>query len=736
MNGINNLTGHFTLPAQKNMDTEVQMLCKKWGADAIRDSDGTVLSQELLGLGHDVYSTICLIRADQKWVKEHPDQCQQKFLISQPVCCQNGSELRIKIMKGYSSEQFKIDDLHDVKKYWEVIDRTAGEVVNTENWRYLDQSREVLVRNPKQWHIYTVNFLVYQIWETTSMYNYITNHWTGEHQMGVDPRQPLTYVHLLEYLEKWLIDHPKTDVVRFTSLMYQFPLIKNENCETVYLEWTGYLDAMSALALDEFEKEYGYRLKSEDIVDQGYFNNSSRVPKKELLDWMEFVQKFVRSFAKQCVEIVHKHGKKAVLFFCDHWIGTEPYLKGFEEIGFDGIIGPCLSGVELRRITDVPGDMVKEVRLYPYFFAVNLQDEPVFQQGGDPVKECKKWWKQIRRALLRRCANRIGFGGYLDLAMKYPDFLDYVAHLADEFRTVLYKTKKTPPYHIGKKVAILDVWGKLRSWMHNENWPKGHIPECLCGLPVEVEFISFDDIRKNGISKDIGVIINWGRVGSSWSGGKNWIDVDVIEKIRRWIYDGGGFIGVEDPTSYEYQGRFFQLADVLGVQKEVGNTLGWSKNIKPAINKNHFILEDAPENINLGAQNSSVYINSDETELLAGTPDKVLLSTHNFGKGKAVYMADYLHTPENIRLFFRTILWTTGLEKKMKLWFTSNYNTDCACYPQVNQFVVMNNTDLSQRTTIYNDTGRSTETSLMPMEMKWFTLEQLNSLCAPNHDNY
>ena len=31
---------------------------------------------------------------------------------------------------------------------------------------------------------------------------------------------------------------------------------------------------------------------------------------------------------------------------------------------------------------------------------------------------------------------------------------------------------------------------------------------------------------------------------------------------------GGGFIGVGEPSGYQYQGRFFQLSDVLGVEKE------------------------------------------------------------------------------------------------------------------------------------------------------------------------
>jgi 1,3-beta-galactosyl-N-acetylhexosamine phosphorylase len=260
------ITGHFTLPAQKGMDKEVKMLCEKWGVDAVRDSDGTTLSPEILGMGPDVYSTICLIRADQAWAKSHPGQCQQKFLMSFPVTCSTDGELKIKIQKGYSVEQFRIDTEHDPEKYWEVIDRTLNKVVDVRDWRYLE-SGEVLIKNSLKWHVYTVNFLVYQIWESTSMYNYITNNWTGEHQMGVDPRQPQTGEHLLEYLDKWLETHPDTDYVRFTSMIYQFPLIKNEKRENVYQDWSGYLDPMSALALDEFEKQKGYRLRSEDIVD-------------------------------------------------------------------------------------------------------------------------------------------------------------------------------------------------------------------------------------------------------------------------------------------------------------------------------------------------------------------------------------------------------------------------------------------------------------------------------------
>ena len=723
------LTGHFTLPAQAGMDKEVKMLCQKWGVDAIRDSDGTVLSRDILSLGPSIYSTVCLIRADQKWAQTHPDQCQQKFLMSFPVTCKDDGTLDIKIQTGYSKEQFKIDTLHDPKKYWQVFDRTTGSEISTDAWDYRADSEEVVVRTPEKWHVYTINFLVYQIWETTSMYNYITNNWAGEHQKGVDPYQLETREHLLGYLDQWIQAHPNTDFVRFTSMFYQFPLMKNEKRENVYLDWSGYLDPISPLALDEFEKEMGYRLKSEDIVDKGYFNASYRVPQEKFLDWMGFVQKFVRGYTKQCVDKVHAAGKKAALFFCDHWIGTEPYLDGFEEIGFDVVIGPCLSGVELRRISDVPGDHLTEVRLYPYFFEVDLQDEPVFRGDGDPVTECKKWWKGIRRALLRRCVDRIGFGGYLDLAVKYPDFLDYVETLAGEFRTILARTQKTLPYSLPKKVALLDAWGKCRSWMHNDSWPEGHIPECLSGLPVDVLFMSFDDIRQNGIGDDVGVIINWGSANSAWSGGHHWSDPVIVERIREWVAAGGGFIGVEDPTAYEHQGQFFQLADVLGVQKEVGNRLSWAKNIRPDISKDHFVLQDIVEEIDLNVPESKVHLDAESAELLVGSPDQVLVSTHQFGGGRAVYFADYMHNAQNIRLFYRAILWASSQEEALVSWASDNINTDCAFYPEVDQFIIMNNSEQSQQSTVYNAEGKSTSLKLEPLEMKWFSREQIDQLC-------
>lgn len=41
-------TGGFTLPGESGYEELTLQLAKKWGADVIRDSDGTVLSDDLI----------------------------------------------------------------------------------------------------------------------------------------------------------------------------------------------------------------------------------------------------------------------------------------------------------------------------------------------------------------------------------------------------------------------------------------------------------------------------------------------------------------------------------------------------------------------------------------------------------------------------------------------------------------------------------------------------------------
>ena len=178
---------------------------------------------------------------------------------------------------------------------------------------------------------------------------------------------------------------------------------------------------------------------------------------------------------------------------------------------------------------------------------------------------------------MRNPVDRIGYGGYLSLAYKFPKFVDYIEKVTDEFRLIYDNVKGKKPY-CGLKVAILNSWGKLRSWQaymvahalwYKQTYSYFGILESLSGAAVDVVFLSFDDIRENGVPADVDVIITPGDAGTAFSGGEEWLDETLVTAIRKWVYEGGGFIGVGEPTAVHHGGRFFQLSDILGVDKEL-----------------------------------------------------------------------------------------------------------------------------------------------------------------------
>lgn len=120
------MTGGFTLPGEAGYEDLTLQLAKRWGADVIRDSDGTELSDEIINSGYGIYSTICIIRDHNAWAKEHPQYLQQTFLMTQPLTATEDS-LSIHLIKDFFEEQFRVNDSGESLKYWEVYDRTSEE---------------------------------------------------------------------------------------------------------------------------------------------------------------------------------------------------------------------------------------------------------------------------------------------------------------------------------------------------------------------------------------------------------------------------------------------------------------------------------------------------------------------------------------------------------------------------------------------------------------------------------
>ena len=676
---MENSKGLVTIPTDLDVVPETLELMKRWGADAIRDCDGTDFPEALKDADAEIYSTYYTTRKDNEWAKANPEEIQQMYLMT-PFYTADSESLSIEIMKGLYPDMLSPNTRDDIKRWWEVVDRTTGKVVPTDEWDYNEEEGKVTIK-AVPFHEYTVSFLAYIMWDPVHMYNAVTNDWKDvEHQITFDVRQPKTHEYTLKRLRKFIEDHPYVNVLRFTTFFHQFTLVFDELAREKYVDWYGYSASVSPYILKQFEEEVGYPFRAEYIIDQGYYNNQYRVPSKEFQDFQAFQRREVAKIVKEMTEITHECGKKAMMFLGDHWIGTEPFMEEFKTLGIDAVVGSVGNGSTLRLISDIEGVKYTEGRLLPYFFP------DVFNENGDPVKEAKYNWVTARRAILRKPIDRIGYGGYLKLALQFPEFLDYVEQVCNEFRTLYANVKGTTPYCV-KKVAVLNCWGKMRAWgchmVHHalyqkQNYSYAGIIESLSGAPFDVVFINFQDILDNpAILDDIDVIINVGDADTAHTGGEWWENPKIIEAIRGFVYNGGGIIGVGEPSGHQYQGHFFQLANVFGVEEETGFTLGYDKYNWDE--HEHFILEDSEE-VDFGEGKKNIYALPSAT-ILVQKEKEVQMAVNEFGKGRAVYISGLPYSFENSRVLYRAVLWSTHSEDELNRWFSTNYNVDVHAYP-------------------------------------------------------
>lgn len=715
-------TGRVTIPTDMDVVPETLELLKRWGADAIRDCDGTDYPKELQDVGAKVYSTYYTTRKDNTWAKANPDEIQQMYIMTS-FHTASEKELRIHLMDHLYPDMLAVNADDDIKRWWEVIDRTTGRAVPVSAWDYEEESQDVIIHDVEEFHEYTVSFLAYIMWDPVHMYNAVTNDWKGvEKQITFDVRQPKTKAFSMERLRKFIQNNPHVDVIRYTTFFHQFTLIFDELAREKYVDWYGYSASVSPYILEKFEKEAGYPFRPEYIIDQGYMNNTYRIPAKEYQDFMAFQRREVASLAKEMVDITHEYGKEAMMFLGDHWIGMEPFMDEFQKIGLDAVVGSVGNGATLRLISDIEGVKYTEGRFLPYFFP------DTFHEGGDPVKEAKVNWVTARRAILRKPIDRIGYGGYLKLAMQFPEFVDYVESVCREFRTLYENIKGTTPYCI-KKVGVLNCWGRMRAWgnhmvhhaiYYKQNYSYAGIIEALSGAPFDVRFISFDDIRENPeLLNDLDVILNIGDAYTAYTGGAEWKDERVVTVIRRFIHQGGGFIGVGEPSAYQWQGKFFQLSSALGVEEETGYTLNVDKYNWEE--QEHFITEDCKGEIDFGEGKKNIYA-LEGTTVIRQVDKGVQLAANSYGNGRCVYISGLPYSFENSRLLYRAVLWSAGAEVQLYQWFSTNYNVEVHAYVENGKYCVVNNTYEPQETIVHKGNGESFAVSLEANEIRWFVI--------------
>ena len=94
-------SGRFTIPSESNFAEKTAELARLWGADAVRNSDGTQLDDEVVALGMKVYTAYFPTRAHNEWITLHMDETPQVYLLSKRALAESDTG-DVSLMDGSS----------------------------------------------------------------------------------------------------------------------------------------------------------------------------------------------------------------------------------------------------------------------------------------------------------------------------------------------------------------------------------------------------------------------------------------------------------------------------------------------------------------------------------------------------------------------------------------------------------------------------------------------------------
>ncbi len=99
--------GRVTIPTDLDVIPETLKMLDEWGADAIRDCDGTEFPAELKKTGAKIYATYYTTRKDNAWAKAHPEEIQQMYIFSHGSVGYSGDPSDGSSVSGYAGGEYK-----------------------------------------------------------------------------------------------------------------------------------------------------------------------------------------------------------------------------------------------------------------------------------------------------------------------------------------------------------------------------------------------------------------------------------------------------------------------------------------------------------------------------------------------------------------------------------------------------------------------------------------------------
>ncbi len=621
---------------------------------------------------------------DHDWVREHPEDRQTGYWRTDPVTAKSAT-VTIKIVSPSWGGSTRIDNHYKPKVHWFV--RDVGDKSAKVAWTYDRKTQQVTIANATPGRQYVVYFR-------------FTNTGVGDPLRASFQRRGLAE---LTKLVKPLAG--ALDTYWFDDLGFAYPGPTPQKA----WDWESYTLVAHPDTIKQFEADTGIAFDPEWLVMPP--KTIEVAPDRRYLAWMAWTQPRVAAWMAKATGVLRGHGMRAWLYWGDSHVGIEPYLGSLDTGQINQIDKPTSDPVTARALIDFPGAGV-----YRRLRVVWLHGH-IVPKATSPGR-IEAAWRRAKRGLLMGFPSAIYWMPFPNVTKVMnpavrEDMTETIAEINDEFAFLGRHLNGHRAFTHDINVYVINAWGKVYSWRPwgaARLWP-------LTDMPVNVRFISLDEIAKNGVPSDAHVLFNYGPPNSSWSGGHFWESPKLRQNIETFVRNGGGFIGMQSPSHCDKPQPHWALADLLGVAAEGAaefrpDTFDQSmladtareapredrptaRLSKTRAGAAHWIGRTLPAHVVGVAGLTRVAATARDAAVLFAAADPAgKLSpgvvARTVGRGRSVYLSAYSQSYDFSRLMRRCVFWAAHAESKFDdLDATGAANVFAYAYPSANMLALL-----------------------------------------------
>ena len=689
---------------------------------------------------------------DPEWAKKHTEEISVFYWFTDKIKAKGSSlEIKLKCNQHYQHGRYAgyIDKINDPKKYWYIYDRTEKRRLNSKEWEFNPSSNKVVILKTIPSHLYQAAYLVHDkeaIWWLEwafidpHNYKYVTGVGTSKYATSsggkrgkkvshICPLFPDFQEHSLSklkiLLEEWA---GYVDIIRIYAAS-RYPTFCDEKGffggwdeeGNKIRRWNlyGYYRYANPYIQRKFEEKTGIKFDL-DWLTESKCGQIMYTPTHQYLKWKEFINKEIVNYYRKIVKLCHNYGIEVEYDVGDNWIGMEPQLGDVEKVDFHSVARYCCNGgaVAIRGMTDFPGMAKRIIKIWlgnGFYFTKE-------QNVNYALKKLRKNWREAKRALLFKMVDALRLEGFPQIKNQKEKRKEEegIKKMTDEF--LLYRS-----FLLGKKVYthpltvyILSSWGTdIYSWSagigaDDAGPSQAIILEHMTDLPIRIKWISLRDIAKKGIPKDCNLLFNFGEKNTSWSGGYMWGLPKIVEKIEKFVKNGGGFLGIDAPSHFENSEKVWQLQNLLGLdymrnyKSEVKETINLNKLLKTEsegkvnlssmkktkFGQKHWVTKNLPLEFTSLITNSTARKTSSDLKILySGNGENCsspLVVIREHGEGRVGYISSYSFSSDYYELLRRMIFWVAQKENVLSKLYTNASGVFLYFYPEIETLIIYN----------------------------------------------